>query len=119
LSYWHPDAGLFVDSDLWPNLILGAKARGTRLALINARISQRSFEGWRWARRTVGALLSAFDACLAQDEEVAARFRILGARNVSVVGSLKEDAPPLPADPANLDELSAPLASPPVLLPAH
>src|SRR5262249_27474051 len=119
LSYWHPDAGLFVDSDLWPNLILGARARGTKLALINARISQRSFEGWRWARRTVGTLLSAFDACLAQDEEVAARFRILGARNVSVVGSLKEDAPPLPADPAKLDELRMAIGSRPVLLAAQ
>ncbi|HUO91162.1 MAG TPA: 3-deoxy-D-manno-octulosonic acid transferase [Rhizomicrobium sp.] len=119
LSHWRPDAGLFVDSDLWPNLILGAKARGTRLALINARISQRSFEGWRWARKTVEAVLSAFDACLAQDEEIAARFRILGARNVSVAGSLKEDAPPLPADPAKLAELTSAIGSRPVLLAAQ
>jgi 3-deoxy-D-manno-octulosonic-acid transferase len=119
LAHWRPDAGLFVDSDLWPNLILGAKARGTKLALINARISQRSFDGWRWARKTVGALLAAFDACLAQDEEIAARFRILGARNVSVVGSLKEDAPPLPADPARLAELRAAIGTRPVLLAAQ
>jgi 3-deoxy-D-manno-octulosonic-acid transferase len=119
LTHWRPDAGLFVDSDLWPNLILGAKARGTKLALINARISQRSFDGWRWARKTVGVVLAAFDACLAQDEEIAARFRILGARNVSVVGSLKEDAPPLPADPSKLAELKAAIGSRPVLLAAQ
>ena len=39
LDHWKPDAGLFVESDLWPNLILGAHARGVRLALVNARIS--------------------------------------------------------------------------------
>ena len=38
---------LFVDSDIWPNLVLGAKERGVRLALVNARMSQRSFESWR------------------------------------------------------------------------
>ncbi len=93
--------------DLWPNLILGAKASGTRLALVNARMSQRSFEGWRWAKNTIGAMLSAFDVCLAQDDEIAARFRILGAPDVRVVGSLKADAPPLPYDAAKLVELQA------------
>src|SRR5689334_23102419 len=71
LKHWRPDVGLFVDSDLWPNLVLGAKAAGTHLALVNARMSQRSFESWSWARKTVGTLLAAFDVCLAQDEEIA------------------------------------------------
>ena len=119
LSYWKPDAGLFVDSDLWPNLILGAKALGTRMALVNARMSQRSFQSWRWARSTVGAVLSAFDVCLAQDDEIAARFRILGAPDVRVVGSLKEDAPPLPCDADKLRELRAAIGSRPVLLAAQ
>src|SRR5471030_2871236 len=39
LDHWKPDAGLFVESDLWPNLILGAASRGVKLALVNARIS--------------------------------------------------------------------------------
>jgi len=119
LSYWQPDAGLFVDSDLWPNLILGAKARGTHLALVNARMSQRSYEGWRWAKKTIGTMLAAFDVCLAQDEEIAARFRLLGAPDVRVAGSLKEDAPPLPYDPAKLAELQAAIGSRPVLLAAQ
>ena len=107
LKHWRPDVGLFVDSDLWPNLILGAKATGARLALVNARMSQRSFESWRWARKTAAAILAAFDVCLAQDEEIAARFRLLGASDVRVVGSLKEDAPPLPFDETKLAELKS------------
>jgi 3-deoxy-D-manno-octulosonic-acid transferase len=116
LDHWKPDVGLFVDSDLWPNLILGAKARGTRLALVNARMSQRSFEGWRWARRTVGAMLAAFDVCLAQDEQIAARFRALGAPDVRVTGSLKEDAPPLACDADELARLKAAIGTRPILL---
>ncbi|HTP75825.1 MAG TPA: 3-deoxy-D-manno-octulosonic acid transferase [Rhizomicrobium sp.] len=118
-AHWHPDVGLFVDSDLWPNLILGAKAAGASLALVNARMSQQSFESWRWARKTAASILSAFDVCLAQDEEIATRFRLLGARDVRVVGSLKEDAPPLPFDPAKLAALKSAIGDRPILLAAQ
>jgi 3-deoxy-D-manno-octulosonic-acid transferase len=119
LKHWHPDIGLFVDSDLWPNLILGAKAAGTHLALVNARMSQRSFESWRWARKTAATILGAFDVCLAQDDEIAARFRQLGSRDVRVVGSLKEDAPPLPFDAAVLAKLKEATSGRPILLAAQ
>jgi len=98
LDYWKPDAGLFVESDLWPNLILGAAARGVKLALVNARISVRSAGRWGWAPKSGAMLLSAFDMVLAQDADAAARFHALGARKVEVVGSLKADAPPLAVD---------------------
>ena len=119
LDYWRPDAGLFMESDLWPNLILGARARGVRLALVNARISARSAERWRLARKSVAALLGAFDVVLAQDEDVAARFRNLGARGVEVAGSLKADAPPLAANDAALAALRQTIGKRPVLLAAQ
>ena len=119
LDHWKPDAGLFVESDLWPNLILAAGARGVKLALVNARISARSAERWGWARKSVAALLSAFDMVLAQDEEVAARFRSLGARKVEVVGSLKADAPPLAVDEDALAAMRKAIGRRPVLLAAQ
>jgi len=119
LAHWRPDVALFVDSDLWPNLILGAKAMGVRLAIVNARMSQRSFESWHWARDTVRTILAAFDVCLAQDEEIASRFRILGAPDVRVVGSLKEDAPPLSCDAQMLAELRSSVVGRPILLAAQ
>jgi 3-deoxy-D-manno-octulosonic-acid transferase len=119
LDHWRPDAGLFIESDLWPNLILGAHARGVKLALVNARISARSAKRWTWARKSVAALLAAFDMVLAQDEEVAARFRGLGAHNVQVVGSLKADAPPLAVDEEALAVLRRMIGTRPVLLAAQ
>ena len=119
LDHWRPDAGLFVESDLWPNLILGAKARGVRLALVNARISARSANRWRFARKSVAALLGAFDMVLAQDEDFAARFRALGATEVQVAGSLKADAPPLSANDAALAALRQAIGARPVLLAAQ
>jgi len=119
LDHWRPEAGLFVESDLWPNLIGAAAARGIKLALVNARMSQASADGWRRAPKTAAALLSAFDLCLAQDEEIAARFTGLGARGVTVVGSLKADAAPLAADDAALAALKAEIGARPVLLAAQ
>jgi 3-deoxy-D-manno-octulosonic-acid transferase len=119
LDHWKPDAGLFVESDLWPNLILAAKARRIGLALVNARISARSAERWRWASKSVAALLAAFDMVLAQDDEIAARFRKLGARKVEVVGSLKADAPPLPVDEEALAQLRQAIGQRPILLAAQ
>jgi 3-deoxy-D-manno-octulosonic-acid transferase len=119
LDHWKPDAGLFVESDLWPNLILAAAARSIPLALVNARISARSAAGWNRARGTVKRLLAAFDAVLAQDEEIAARFRALGARNVTIAGSLKADAPPLACDETALAALQSQIGARPVLLAAQ
>jgi len=47
LEHWRPDAALFAESELWPNLILGARARGVRLALVSARMTARSARAWR------------------------------------------------------------------------
>lgn len=119
LEHWRPDAGLFVESDLWPNLLLEAQSRGVKLGLINARISERSAAGWKRAPQMARTLLGAFDIILAQDEDFAARFRALGARNVTVAGSLKADAPPLPCDESALAAMKAMIADRPVLLAAQ
>jgi 3-deoxy-D-manno-octulosonic-acid transferase len=119
LDHWKPDLGLFVESDLWPNLILAAQARDVKLALVNARISASSAERWKRAPKSVAALLAAFDMVLAQDEEIAARFRQLGARKVEAVGSLKADAPPLAADQEALATLRQDIGNRPVLLAAQ
>jgi 3-deoxy-D-manno-octulosonic-acid transferase len=116
MDHWHPDVGLFVDSEIWPNLLMSAHAHGARLALVNGRMSQRSFAGWQRARKTAAAILSLYDVCLAQDDETAQRLRLLGARNVTVSGNLKADAPPLPADETELQRLSQAIAGRPVFL---
>jgi 3-deoxy-D-manno-octulosonic-acid transferase len=116
LDHWRPDIGLFVDSDLWPNMLMNAKARAIPLALINARISERSFRGWQRAPKTMRELLSAFSVCLAQDAEIAARLTALGAGDVRTIGSLKADSEALPADPDKLATLQTAVSGRPILL---
>jgi 3-deoxy-D-manno-octulosonic-acid transferase len=117
LDHWRPEAGVFVESELWPNLIIAAKARGVRLVLISARLSARSLQGWRLAPRAARTVLGAFDQVLARDEAAAQGLRAIGGR-VDGLADLKFGAPPLPVDQAALDLWRGRLAAAPVVLAA-
>lgn len=117
LAGWRPDAGVFVESELWPNLIAGAAARGIPLALINGRMSDRSARWWARAPGLAREVLSRFRLVLGQTVADAERLQALGAE-AACWGNLKYAAPPLPADEAERARLAALLAGRPVWLAA-
>ncbi len=106
-DHWQPDLALFVESDLWPNLITTSAKRGVPLILVNGRLSERSFKRWRRVPGTIAALLRCFDLCLAQSAAHAERYRDLGAPRIVTTGNLKLDVPDPPADPDSLTALHA------------
>ena len=116
LDHWRPDVAGFVESELWPNLIDGCRARGIPMMLVNARMSARSLRGWRRAPGFARQLVGAFDRVQAQSEADAAHLRLLGAQHVDAPGNLKLSAAPLPADPAELARLRALIGDRPVWL---
>lgn len=116
LDFWQPDLALFMESELWPNLILETSARDVPMALLNARMSEHSFTRWLRARGTARALLSRFTLCLAQDTAIGGRLESLGARNIEIVGNLKYAADPLPADDKALEAMKAALGGRPAWL---
>ena len=118
LDYWKPGAALWVESELWPNLLLESHRRQIPLALINARISAGSHKSWGRAPHLARTLLSCFDTILAQDENIAERLRDLGAPHVSVTGNLKLAAAPLPATASELLTLQDAIGERPVWLAA-
>jgi 3-deoxy-D-manno-octulosonic-acid transferase len=118
LDHWQPSLALFVESDLWPNMILAGAARRLPMVLINGRMSHRSFPRWRRISGTIEALLGRFEVCLAQTEVDAERFAALGSRNVVTTGNLKLDVQPPPADNARLERLMAVTRGRPVIVAA-
>ena len=88
-----PDVLVLAELELWPNLVWAARRHGARLAVINGRLSQRSFEGYRRIRPLVARLLQSIDRIAVQDETYSERFLALGARpeSVQVTGSMKYD----------------------------
>ena len=117
LGHWRPDLALWVESELWPNLVLATHRRQIPMALVNARLSARSHARWLAMPGLARRMLSGFALCLAQDEVQARRFRQLGAEAESV-GDLKSAAEELPADPAALAELRQAIGARPVWLAA-
>ena len=109
---------MLVELELWPNLILEARARNLPLALINGRMSERSWRRWMRLPASAARLCGNFALCLAQSEADRARLAALGAGNAVVAGNLKYAAPPLPADPQGLAALSAAIGPRPVWLAA-
>ncbi|MEO6783123.1 MAG: 3-deoxy-D-manno-octulosonic acid transferase [Bradyrhizobium sp.] len=118
LDHWRPSLALFIESDLWPNLILSSAARRLPMVLINGRMSHRSFPRWRRITGTISALLGRFDVCLAQSQVDADRFAALGSRNVVTTGNLKLDVPAPPADPARLERLMGVTRGRPIVVAA-
>src|SRR5580658_8314573 len=118
LDHWRPSLALFIESDLWPNLILSSAARRLPMVLINGRMSHRSFPRWRRVSSTISALLSRFDVCLAQSRVDAERFTALGCRDVVVTGNLKLDVPAPPADFTKLERLMSVTRGRPIIVAA-
>ncbi len=117
LDHWRPSVAVFVESELWPNLILGARRRGVKLVLASARVTQKTVEGWRRFPGAARTLLAAFDHVLPQDEASAARLESLGARIDGQVNlKLSGEAPP--HDPAAFTRLSAAIGDRPVVVAA-
>lgn len=88
-----PTVLALVELELWPNLIRAAKRAGAKVAIINARLSSRSFRGYRRLRRPLRSTLLRIDTVAAQDAAYAARFVELGIPEdrVRVTGSVKFD----------------------------
>jgi 3-deoxy-D-manno-octulosonic-acid transferase len=88
-----PELLVLAELELWPNLIAAAKSQGVKVAIINGRLSDKSFRGYSRLRSLVAKVLRKIDIIAAQNEETAARFRKLGADSSAVVstGSLKFD----------------------------
>ena len=118
LNHWQPDMAVFVESEFWPNLMLEIKERRIPAALVNARITEKSFRSWRFARSSIRELLSAFVVCLAQDAASAERLAGLGATHVFESGNLRHAAPPLPADEAAVAEFREQVRGRPIFLAA-
>lgn len=118
LDHWRPDLALFVEQDLWPNMIVEASARGVPLILINGRLSESSFRRWTRLRAMIVDLLERFDLCLASTVADAERFTALGAPRLQTVGNLKLDGPAPPADDRKLLELKDAIAMRPLIAAA-
>lgn len=107
LDHWHPDAVIWMESELWPNMLLQIKQRNIPAVIANARLSPKSYTRWKKTRKNAQKLLSVFNPIMTQTDEDALFFTKLGADTDRVIttGNLKYSAEPLPCDDSDLGRL--------------
>ena len=118
LEHWQPDLALFVESDLWPNMVIETSRRGVPMILVNGRLSENSFNRWSNLPSAIVNLLQRFDLCLARTPADAERFGELGAPNIVTTGNLKLDVPAPPADSNKLKDMQMAIGRRPVMAAA-
>lgn len=97
LNHFKPSIGLLMETELWFNLIAASKRNKVPLLLLNARLSEKSAQGYAKLGKLITDGLASLNAIAAQSNDDATRLRALGAHNVTVTGNLKFDVTP-PAD---------------------
>ncbi len=118
LAHWEPNLVIWSESELWPNMLTEIGEKEIPAVLLNARLSDNAFRGWRRWPGFAKSLLGAFDLVLAQSAADAERFHSLGAYDVRALGNVKLAAAPLPADVTGLAALKADIGQRPVWLAA-
>jgi len=89
LKYWSPSVAIFIDSEIWPNMLTSIKQESISLILLNARINKRSFKKWARLGSSAKKLFNKFDLCLASSNETKIHLKLLGAKNIKYIGNLK------------------------------
>lgn len=117
LKHWHPDIAIFVESEIWPNLITQT-SKICPLIMVNGHISTESFQNWQKNKSFAAQILGAYSLCLTQNELDTKYLIELGARNVKCLGNIKYDAPPLSADIDKLNKIKTIIGSRPVWVAA-
>ena len=89
LGHWKPDLSIFIDSEIWPNLILSIKKKKIPLLLLNARITKKTFKRWNFLKNFSKKIFEKFDLCIASNKESEEFLKLLGAKNIKNYGNLK------------------------------
>ena len=110
-SVLRPELVVIAETELWPNFLRSALQADARIAIVNARISDKSFKGYRRWKGLIASVLKIPDVFLAQTEQDAQRLREIGAPGdrVMTTGNLKYDVP-LPPSPPIVEQLRVALS---------
>lgn len=118
LEHWQPDLAIWIESELWPNLMHETQQKGTPTILLNGRMSLKSFSYWQKVKGMISPLLSRLTLCAVQSEQQASFFKALGAKTISIMGNVKLMMSPLEVDSKKYHTLKNEIGNRPVWLAA-
>ena len=89
LDFWKPSIAIFIDSEIWPNMINNVKKNNISLILLNARITKKSYKRWKKISFTNLNVFRKFDFCFTSNIESKKYLKELGSRKIMHIGNLK------------------------------
>ncbi len=117
LDHWRPSLAVFIESDIWPNLLAGLTARGVPHALLSARITEKTYRGWQAWRGAMQKVLGGYSLVMAQDRASDERLVAMGVATAPMA-NLKTLGAALTVDDTALSALDALIGGRRVLLAA-
>ena len=89
LNHWQPSISFFIDSEIWPNMLINLKEKKIPIILLNGRITKKSFTKWLFFSSFANTIFNKFDLCLSSNYESKKYLKLLGAKNIQYIGNLK------------------------------
>ena len=89
INYWQPSLALFIDSEVWPNMLIYLNKKKIPSVLLNARITKKSFNRWIKFRKFSKLIFGKFEICLSSNNESVNYLKKLGAKKIKYFGNLK------------------------------
>ena len=89
LNYWKPNLVIFLESEIWPNMLININKKKIPLILLNGRITKKSFKNWLTIKSISKRIFGYFDLCLAQNIETIRYLKDLGVKKIKNPGNLK------------------------------
>ncbi len=89
LNYWKPDVAIFLESEIWPSMFKSLKKRNTPLILLNARITNKTFNRWSKLRNFSMSIFNLIDIAYPQNNETKNYLQKFNVKNIKIIGNLK------------------------------
>ena len=89
LNYWRPSIGCFIDSEIWPNMLINLKNNKVPIVLLNGRITKKTFRRWMMFSSFANSIFNKFNLCLSSNNESQKYLEKLGAKKIKYIGNLK------------------------------
>ena len=89
LNYWRPNLAIFIDSEIWPNMLKNLKKKSIYHILLNARVTKRSFKRWKVLGEFSKNLFQSFDYTYPQNEETRNYLNFFNVKKIKRLGNLK------------------------------
>ena len=89
IRYWQPELAIFIDSEIWPNMFSNLKSNNIPIIIMNARITERSFNRWQIFSKFANQVFEKISLALPQNIETLKYLKLLKVKNIRVAGNLK------------------------------